>query len=986
MKYIIALVLLIGSFSTQGVPIPASTLYRSPMMSQVTFTPDGQYISALIVEEGKSYISLIDTRDKEYQHIGSFNSDERLSGYSWIDNETLYISYLWRGEVRSVLLKLSQQEGKFTSELVKLPEDSYLVDPLIDEPGYILFAKNRYKGRPSNQLYKLTIQQLVDKDFDKASLLEHKLKDVVYFGWDDIRRVLFAVTVDIEAMKGEVLYRELTELRWKTLFEITDKKMQFSPVGFIGDEKLAVLSNEHTDKIALYEFDIASQKLGKVIYEHPKYDLVDAQVNIAGNGVSAVTYVENGQHVSQFLDNSTTETDSLIARHFKGKEGVISAYAKDNRHQVLFVYASNDPGSYYLYDRQADRVELLTELNPELMAYELSETKVFSVESAPGVDVEGYLTLPNQKSRNGVLLVMPHGGPIGIRDYNYFNNDTQYFTSRGFTVLRVNFRGSQGYGKSFLNSGKGEFGKAIEQDITAAVNHVSKQHTFEKMCAMGASYGGYSALMLAIKHPDDYQCAIGAYGIYDLPLLFNGSNYKVLEEYRKTVSEVVGELSDDLLQYSPVYLADKIKAPVLLIAGKEDRIADFEHSQRMQYVLEKQNKSVEHLYYDRTAHGQNTWYWQQHENAYVADYLKRTLALKEYHEMSGVKPELAQQLGDDLATIADGYNFKNKVENSPSQALAYYRQAALAGDGRSAYNYGVKLVYKGKQLLKETQGEETKELMGVDDSLEGARLVAEGISWAEKGSALGYASASHWLGKIYDQGEHVTQDLAKAVDFYNAAVEQGYDARALLRMGKVYCLAEDELKDVQRCTELLALSKLADLPKKEQKNAVTEDSRSLLRWVIGQLYAHGHFDAKETLLIQDLVKQEYGVSLAQVALDDVEIGAVEYSRYYKKYRVYDKDKRFSASPSLELGMVFGVEPQKGVDEQRKVAVIAKWIKVDDKGRKEIVQSDLLWGSADEDNWNTRISFKEKELFKGKLTVELSDLNNNLLATRTLDIL
>ncbi|MCG9737975.1 prolyl oligopeptidase family serine peptidase [Shewanella insulae] len=986
MKYLIALTLLFISLSSHGVPIPASTLYRSPMMSQVTFTPNGKFMSALIVEKGKSYISLIDTQDKEYQHIGSFDSDERLSEYSWIDDETLYIHYLKRGESRHVLLKLSMKEGKFTSELVSLPNDSYLVDPLVDEPGYVLFAKNRYKGRPSNQLYKLTLAQLLDKDFDKASLVEQRLKDVVYFGWDALRKALFAVTVDIEAMKGEVLYRELTDRRWKTLFEITDKKMQFSPIGFIGDDKLAVLSNENTDKVALYEFDIESQKLGEVIYEHPKYDLVSGQVNSAGNGISSVTYVENGQHVSQFLATGTTEVDSLIASHFKGKEGLVSAYASDNKHQVLFVYASNDPGSYYLYDSVANKIELLTELNPELMGYELSETKVFSVESVPGVNVEAYLTLPNRQSGNGVLLVMPHGGPIGIRDYNYFNNDTQYFASRGFAVLRVNFRGSQGYGKSFLNSGKGEFGKAIEQDITAAVKHVRKQHTFEKMCAMGASYGGYSALMLAISHPDDYQCAVGAYGVYDLPLLFNGSNYKVLEEYRKTVSEIVGELSDELLQYSPVYLADKIKAPVLLIAGKEDRIADFEHSQRMQYVLEKQNKSVEHLYYDRTAHGQNTWYWQQHENAYVADYLKRTLGLQDYHEMAGVKPELAHQLGDDLATIADGYNFKDKVENSPSQALAYYHQAAKAGDGRSAYNYGIKLLHKGKKLLKETQGQETTELMGVDDSQEGSRLVADGVSWVEIGSSLGYASASHWLGKLYDQGEHVTLDLTKAVNFYDAAVEQGHDARSLLRMGKIYCLAEDDLKDVQRCTELLSLSKLADLPKKEQKNAVTEDSRSLLRWVIGQLYAHGNFDAKETQLIQDLVKQEYGVSQTQVALEYVETGAVEYSRYRKKYKVYDKDKRFDASPSLELGMVFEVEPQKGVEEQGKVAVIAKWIKEDDKGDKEIVQSDLLWGTPDEDSWNTRISFKDKELFKGKLTVELSDLNNNLLATRTLEIL
>lgn len=144
----------------------------------------------------------------------------------------------------------------------------------------------------------------------------------------------------------------------------------------------------------------------------------------------------------------------------------------------------------------------------------------------------------------------------------------QYYVSRGFSVLRVNFRGSAGFGKSFQQSGVGQFGQQIEQDISAAVKLVREKYAFDNMCAMGASYGGYSSMMLAIKHPDDYDCVIAAYGVYDLPYMYNASNIEIQNNFRSAVSKVVGEYNDKLYDVSPVYLIDQIKVPVHLLPAR----------------------------------------------------------------------------------------------------------------------------------------------------------------------------------------------------------------------------------------------------------------------------------------------------------------------------------------------------------------------------------------------------------------------------------
>jgi len=182
-----------------------------------------------------------------------------------------------------------------------------------------------------------------------------------------------------------------------------------------------------------------------------------------------------------------------------------------------------------------------------------------------------------------------HGGPHGSFDRYDFDGEVQLFASRGYAVLQVNFRGSGGRGREFTFAGYRRWGREMQNDITDAVQWAVEQGTADpdRLCIYGASYGAFSALSGAYRDPDLFKCAIGMSGVYDLPLLFERGDIQSRESGMRYLREALGTNMEDLRNRSPVYNAGKIKAAVMLIHGKEDRRAPFEHAKRMRAALRK---------------------------------------------------------------------------------------------------------------------------------------------------------------------------------------------------------------------------------------------------------------------------------------------------------------------------------------------------------------------------------------------------------------
>ncbi|RBP51138.1 alpha/beta hydrolase family protein [Arenicella xantha] len=214
--------------------------------------------------------------------------------------------------------------------------------------------------------------------------------------------------------------------------------------------------------------------------------------------------------------------------------------------------------------------------------------------------------LPSSNSRQSPpLIVIPHGGPHGVRDHWQFDEETQLLANRGYAVLKVNFRGSGGYGEAFEKLGYKEWGGKMIDDIIDATNWVAESGQVDqhRMCIYGASYGGYAALMAAIRAPDLYRCTVGYVGVYDLPTMYSDSDIPRNWGGVGYLEKVIGRNDKQLAEYSPVNHADKIKAEIMLIHATEDRRVPIKHADLLREALEDANKKFTYLEYGDSGHG-----------------------------------------------------------------------------------------------------------------------------------------------------------------------------------------------------------------------------------------------------------------------------------------------------------------------------------------------------------------------------------------------
>ncbi|HEX7340826.1 MAG TPA: prolyl oligopeptidase family serine peptidase [Rhodanobacteraceae bacterium] len=281
-------------------------------------------------------------------------------------------------------------------------------------------------------------------------------------------------------------------------------------------------------------------------------------------------------------------------------------FDQDGGKLLFSVYSDRDPGSYYLINTHTFKVKKLFSaapwINPKLMATRYP----FHFKASDGMELSGILTFPlHRKQQNLPMVVVPHGGPYGIRDDWSFDYDAQFLANRGYLVLQVNYRGSGGRGVGFKHAGYRKWGTRIQQDIIDGVKWTIAHHLAnpDRICVYGGSFGGYSALMQVIRAPKLYKCAIGYAGVYDLPMLLDKGNVQSTESGQSYLATVLGHDMAKLKANSPVDLVDKIHVPVFLVHGKDDNQAPYAGAKEMRSALEDAHKPFQWLALSHEGHG-----------------------------------------------------------------------------------------------------------------------------------------------------------------------------------------------------------------------------------------------------------------------------------------------------------------------------------------------------------------------------------------------
>ncbi|NDA10356.1 MAG: S9 family peptidase [Verrucomicrobia bacterium] len=346
---------------------------------------------------------------------------------------------------------------------------------------------------------------------------------------------------------------------------------------------------------------LESDPLGRV-------DISRAAFSEATDELVGTVYLDDRKR-NYWRDDGFASDFQFLKSQFPGREVGLADMSGDDRRWVILITADTDPGTYYLFDRNSRDLTKFGELRPDLPKERLSPMTPIRYRSSDGLEIPAYLTLPQH--REGVklpLLVMPHGGPWA-RDYWGYNPNAQFFANRGLAVLQPNFRQSTGYGKRFYAAGRHQWGEKMQDDLTWGVKHLVEKGIADpkRVAIYGGSYGGYAALAGLAFTPDVYAAGASFVGPSNLFTLLN-SIPPYWESVRRQFDYFVGNPSDPadqerLKRQSPLFSADKMKAPLLVVQGANDPRVKKAESDQIVEAYRKKGQAVEYLVAADEGHG-----------------------------------------------------------------------------------------------------------------------------------------------------------------------------------------------------------------------------------------------------------------------------------------------------------------------------------------------------------------------------------------------
>jgi len=472
-----------------------------------------------------------------------------------------------------------------------------VVSMLPHSPGKILQSvidKVPYEGRPNPpSVY------TVDLDSGRHNLFDHgddRIQHYLIDSSDSLR-----LGTGIKELDEIVYFRSTSAEKWQEIFRRrANSKEVFEPVAFLKDDPqmLYVLTNMAPEgKSGLWLFDC-----GKAQFARPVDDQAGVeQQPFVRQGVLAGYGRKDGSYL--YLDPAWQSDYQSVRKAVGGKAVSIIDRTDDGSRVMLEMYEPHHPKVWWVLDRTVKPANLwpAIEAYPDFPEEGVAPVREVSYKARDGLKIPAYLTLPLGYREGPIpFIVLPHGGPY-VCEGSEFDYESQFLASRGWGVLRPQFRGTSCYGADFESKGFREWGLAMQDDVTDGTRWLIEQKYADpsRICIVGGSYGGYAALEGAEKEPDLYRCAAAWAPVTDLL------------DFRRGIKDLINgqvaldRLGDDegrLDAASPARHADRIKVPVLLVHGLSDFTVNKAQSQIMETALRRSGKQVETIYLDNADH------------------------------------------------------------------------------------------------------------------------------------------------------------------------------------------------------------------------------------------------------------------------------------------------------------------------------------------------------------------------------------------------
>ncbi|HET7924334.1 MAG TPA: prolyl oligopeptidase family serine peptidase [Rhodanobacteraceae bacterium] len=525
--------------------------------------------------------------------------DTPIASLDWKGNRALLVTFERSfGESVGVIQIADPDPDHPHAELFGVPRAGYIVDTLPADPAHFLFASQTSTGALRIDRLDISTRQSVEG----AVSAEH-----LALGVANATRWFADGTGQLRAAFAPKDGKSTLFYGRDGKYRAVDLPDSVAPIGLAPEGDLVyALADGAKGQRELVAFDPAANAIRATLFAKPGVDVETALLDRDGRAVGA-TYYDEGTFVSEYFDAARARLEASVQRAFPGESVLVSDYDDARRHVLLRVESAARPPSYFYLDLAKNEASPIDEGYPWLHDRAFAPTHVIHAKGSDGLPIEAYLTLP-KGDKPRPLVVLAHGGPIGVRDTLRFDPEVQFIASLGYAVLQVNFRGSEGFGKAFLEAGKGRYGTLIEDDIDAALTAALAAEPLDRtrMCALGASYGGYSSLISSIRWPDRYRCVVSMMGISDRALFFTASDSGRSKEGRAAAEDVMGDPRRDLkamIDSSPLYRYRELKAPLLLVHGTDDPRVDYEHTRRLARMLALAGRPPELITVEGAGHG-----------------------------------------------------------------------------------------------------------------------------------------------------------------------------------------------------------------------------------------------------------------------------------------------------------------------------------------------------------------------------------------------
>jgi len=572
---------------------------RDPQVS-----PNGDQLAFLSFNDDGPFLVITNLEDRTGSRIAT--EGMKVRGLQWVGDQTLLLTvaetrtlFGYRGDYEVTRVVAVNTTGD--ADIRFIPRNGIYIGTNINMSAVtaIDWDNNRVLMAMSDPDWDRNLLS-INLETGHAERLVHGSRTAGYWIADGDAKPVIRFDFDDES--NHLRIRHFIDGEWEVVVNERTELPTMFPIGLLEETGELVVSARYTSVgfRGVYAMSTETGEVTRPLIESGSYDIETVITDPYTNYVLGA-YINTTSLVTVWLDPYFQEQQSLLEASFPGMSVKIVSWSRDRDRLIVRVGNGSTAPVHYLFDVADRRIVAIGSAYPRLANEALGSREPFSYVARDGETIPGYLTLPTGRDpQNLPLILMPHGGPEA-RDNGGFHYRAHFLASRGYAVLQPNFRGSDGLGRSWRDAGRGTWGTGtMQHDLSDGVAALVESGMVDpdRVCIVGASYGGYAALAGAAFTPDLYACAAAIAPVSNVAAFLNERRDTYGRE-STTVTSWVRQLGGEdnvgrerLRSLSPAVHAENVRVPVLLLHGRDDLVVPISQSNEMNNALNRAGGDV----------------------------------------------------------------------------------------------------------------------------------------------------------------------------------------------------------------------------------------------------------------------------------------------------------------------------------------------------------------------------------------------------------